>query len=91
MKTLNAKTATLSAVAIASLFALSACKVDQTQEAELPKVEVATEGGQLPKYDVETADVTVGTREATIEVPTAEVTFPSDREQPRRDDSSDNN
>lgn len=87
MKSLIAKTA-LSAVAIASLFALSACKVEQTQDAELPTVDVQTEPGQLPKYDVETADVTVGTREATIEVPTAEVTFPSDREEPKRDDDN---
>jgi hypothetical protein len=87
MKTLTAKTA-LSAVAIASLFALSACKVEKTQDAELPKVEVATEGGQMPKFDVETGEVTVGTRPATIEVPTAEVTFPSDREKADRDDDN---
>jgi hypothetical protein len=31
--------------------ALTACDVDQTQEAELPDVDV--EGGQMPKYDVD--------------------------------------
>ena len=63
----------------AALFAplaigLAACDVDQTQEAELPEVEV--KGGQMPEFDVETADVDVGTKETTIEVPDVDVTMP---------------
>lgn len=53
---------------------LAACDVDQTQEGEMPEVEVT--GGQMPEYDVETADVEVGTEEKTIEVPDVDVTMP---------------
>lgn len=53
---------------------LAACDVDQTQEGDMPEVEVTE--GQLPEYDVETADVDVGTEEKTIEVPDVDVTMP---------------
>ncbi len=43
---------------------LAACDVDQTQDGEMPEVKV--EGGQLPEYDVETAEVEVGTKETTV-------------------------
>lgn len=60
--------------AIASLsLGLAACDVEQTEEAELPEVEVDAEGGNLPEYDVDTADVDVEMEEETIEVPTLEV------------------
>ncbi len=55
------------------MFALSACDVEKTQEGEMPEVEVTSEGGQLPEYDVETAEVEMGTETRTIEVPTAEI------------------
>lgn len=44
--------------------------ISQTRDAKLP--EVKAEGGQLPGFDVNTADVDVGTRNATIEVPKVE-------------------
>ena len=53
---------------------LAACDVDQTQEGELPEVEVT--GGQMPEYDVETADVDVGTEKKTVEVPDVDITMP---------------
>ena len=53
---------------------LAACDVDQTQEGDLPEVEVT--GGQMPEYDVETADVDVGTEEKTVEVPDVDITMP---------------
>jgi hypothetical protein len=53
---------------------LAACDVDQTQEGELPDVEVT--GGQMPEYDVETADIDVGTKEETVEVPDVDITMP---------------
>lgn len=53
---------------------LAACDVDQTQEGEMPEVEVT--GGQMPEYDVETADVDVGTKETTVEVPDVDITMP---------------
>ena len=53
---------------------LAACDVDQTQEGEMPEVEVT--GGQMPEFDVETADVDVGTKETTVEVPDVDITMP---------------
>lgn len=57
---------------------LAACDVDQTKEGELPAVEV--EGGELPEFDVETAEVDVGTKTTTVEVPDVDVKMPSDAE-----------
>jgi hypothetical protein len=57
---------------------LVGCNVRQTEEGEMPEVEV--EGGQLPEYDVSTADVDVKTKETTIEVPTLDVQSPSENE-----------
>ena len=45
-------------------------RVDQVQQAELPKVSVS--GGQAPKFDVQTAKVSVGTTQTTIAVPKVE-------------------
>ena len=46
------------AVALASTFALAACDVDQTQEGELPDVDVEVQDpGQVPKYDFDAPDV----------------------------------
>lgn len=42
-----------------------------------PNVEVS--GGSVPDVDVNTADITVGTREEVIEVPTVDVT-PADKQ-----------
>ncbi|HSJ78823.1 MAG TPA: hypothetical protein VK913_08840 [Erythrobacter sp.] len=53
---------------------LAACDVDQTQEGEMPEVNV--EGGQMPEFDVETADVDIGTKETTVEVPDVDITMP---------------
>ena len=49
--------------------ALSACSVEQTEEGDMPEVE----GGALPEYDVDAADVDVGTETQTVEVPTIDV------------------
>lgn len=57
---------------------LAACDVDQTKEAELPEVEVT--GGQMPEFDVETADVDIGTKKTTVEVPDVDVKMPGDAE-----------
>jgi hypothetical protein len=72
-----AKTAA-AAVAMTAALSLSACKVDKTQEGEMPEVDVQAKGGQLPKYDVETPEVKMGTETRTIEVPTATVEMPDD-------------
>lgn len=44
----------------------------------MPDVEVS--GGNMPEFDVETADVDVGTKETTVEVPTVDVDMPDDAE-----------
>ena len=62
------------AVALASTFALAACDVDQTQEGELPDVDVEVQDpGQVPKYDVDAPDVDVGTKDVTVPVPDIDV------------------
>jgi hypothetical protein len=63
---------------LAGCFGMAACDVDQTQEAELPDVEVNTTGGQLPEYDVDAPTVNVGTENKTVEVPTIDVDAPKD-------------
>ena len=49
---------------------LGLLRVDQTQQAQLPKISVS--GGQAPKFDVQTAKVDVGTTQTTIAVPKVE-------------------
>lgn len=58
-------------VAIA-LLALSACDVDKTQSGDMPSVDVdvSADSGRLPNYDVDWANVDVGTRTETVTVPT---------------------
>jgi hypothetical protein len=68
------KRAFVTTLTLSMAIALAACDVDQTKEGELPDVEVT--GGQLPEYDVETADVDVGTEEKTVEVPDVDITMP---------------
>ena len=58
-------------LAVVGLAALAACDVDQTQEGELPDVNVS--GGPLPEYDVNVADVDVGTTNTQVEVPNIEM------------------
>ncbi len=48
-------------------FGLAACDVEQTEEGDMP--EVTVEGGNLPEYDVDAAEVTVGTEERVVDVP----------------------
>ncbi|HEX6589211.1 MAG TPA: hypothetical protein VF039_09320 [Longimicrobiales bacterium] len=67
------KTRKFLSLLVAPLFAfgLAACDVDQTQEGDLPDVDV--EGGQVPEYDVDAADVDVGTDTQTVVVPDVDV------------------
>ena len=61
----------MSAAAGVAAMGLAACDVEQTEEGE--PVEVDVEGGELPEYDVDTADVDVEMEEETVEVPTLDV------------------
>jgi len=53
-----------------------ACSVEQTEEGDLPDVEV--EGGQLPAYDVDPARVQINADTKTVTVPDIDVTTPND-------------
>ena len=57
--------------ALTMVVALGACSVEQTEEGELPEVNV--EGGNMPEYDVDAADVDVTTDTATVSVPDVDV------------------
>ena len=48
---------------------LAACDVEQTEEAELPTVE----GGNMPEFDVDAAEVSVEGTTETVEVPSVDV------------------
>jgi hypothetical protein len=58
-------------VVVGVAWAFGFINLDQTRDARLPKV--AVEGGQMPKFDADVADVDVGTRKEPIEVPRVEV------------------
>lgn len=60
---------------LATGLVVAGCTAEKTQDGEMPEVNV--EGGQLPKYDVDAADVTVTTDTQTVVVPDVEVTPPS--------------
>lgn len=60
--------------ALAVAFA-AACTAEQTQEGELPDVDVS--GGQVPQYDVDAADVTVTQDTQQIVTPDIDVTPPA--------------
>ena len=57
-------------------FGMAACDVDQTEEGEMPDVEV--EEGELPAYDVDAADVEV--TEDTVTVPDIDIEDPDAEE-----------
>ena len=58
---------------VVAAFAFGLIDIGQTKKGSLPDVKVSTEGGSLPKFDVNTADVDVGTKKETIEIPTVDV------------------
>lgn len=56
-------------IAIFLTMALFACEVKRTETGETPDIEVKTEPGKLPKYEVNWTKVNIGTRTKTIKVP----------------------
>ncbi len=58
-------------VVIAAIVAVSTGLVNLNASGELkaPKVNVSAEGGQVPKLDVDTKELVVGTTEANVGVP----------------------
>jgi hypothetical protein len=63
--------AVVAVLAIIAAFAFGLIDIDQTKEAKLP--EIKAEGGALPKFDADVADVDVGTKNTTVELPKVEV------------------
>jgi hypothetical protein len=60
--------------ALGAVFMLGACDVDKTEEGDMPEVDV--QGGNLPEYDVETADIEVTTDTQTIVTPDVDIEAP---------------
>jgi hypothetical protein len=64
-------------LALLTVFA-TGCRVRQTEEGELPDVDVSAEGGKVPEYDVDAADVDVGTEKKEVTVPDVDVNMPGE-------------
>lgn len=77
----------ISFVLLIALLAVSAtgCRVKQTEEGKLPDVDVSAEGGKVPEYDVDAADVDVSAttekREVTVPDVDVDVKPPADGDQ----------
>lgn len=61
------------AVAAALTVFAAGCTAEQTEPAEAPDVDVQVDAGEWPEYDVQWADVNVGTREETVTVPVVRI------------------
>jgi hypothetical protein len=61
---------------VSCCLSFAACRVEKTQEGQVPDVDVNVSNGQLPEYNVQGPDVEVGTTNKTVEVPTVEVNPP---------------
>ena len=53
---------------------VSACSAEKTESGEAPSIDVDADAGELPEYDVDTADVDVSTETTTVDVPDVNVT-----------------
>jgi hypothetical protein len=73
MKTFNTMKF-ITALCLCMAVLLAACEVEQTEEGAMPDVDVAVEAGEMPEYDVDWANVDVGTTTQTVEVPKVVVT-----------------
>lgn len=74
-------------VAIIAAVATGFLDINQIRGAKAPDVTasgngVSAKGGQPPAFDVETGSVKVGTKDATVKIPTLEVTPPRNEAQP---------
>lgn len=56
-------------LALSAVLFLMSCEIKQKEEGKLPDVDINTESGKLPKYEVDWAKVDVGTTTRTIKVP----------------------
>lgn len=62
----------LTILAIAGLLVLplGGCRVQQTEEGDMPDVDVEARGGEMPEYEVEPAEIEIKGEKKTIKVPT---------------------
>lgn len=65
---------TLALLTIAGALPMAACQVEQTEDATLPDIEA--EGGEMPEFDIEPANVRVS--EDTVTVPDIDLEAPQD-------------
>lgn len=72
---------TLALILASSCLALAGCDVDQTQEGEMPDVDVNASAGEMPQFNVEGPDVDVGTENRVVETPTVDVDVPAENDQ----------
>jgi len=75
---------TLTALGLATL-GLAACDVQQTEEGEVPDVDISVDEGNLPEYEVDAPEIKAGTTEMTVEVPVVGVK-PGDVDEEQIDD-----
>jgi len=71
----------LGVVALLVAVATGFLDISQTREAKAPQISASGSGvtaraGQAPAFDVETGSVSVGTRQANVQVPTVNVNPP---------------
>jgi len=71
----------IAVVALVAALATGFLDIRQIRGAQAPQVAagengVVAKGGQTPAFDVETGSVSVGTKDATVKVPTLEVQPP---------------
>ena len=74
-------------LAIIAAIATGFLDINQIRGARAPQVSatqngVAAKGGQAPAFDIETGSVKVGTKEATVRVPSLEVQRPQNQAAP---------
>ena len=58
---------------IMGILGLYSCDIEKKHDGELPSIDIDTEAGMLPDYDIEWADIDVGTTTKIIKVPTVEI------------------
>ena len=64
----------IAALVLLAALALGFVRLDQTQTAQLPRIE----GGQAPKFEADVGRIDVGTENKTVEVPRVSVQKPGD-------------
>lgn len=67
------KSSLTTAAVLALVLPLGACRIEQTEEGELPEVDVDVQAGEMPEFDVDGPDVDVSMQESEVSVPDVDV------------------